>query len=95
MRSIRQRSKWPQTHPGIVVINAHGVSGLTDYEYQIVQAGGRVIDDNTYYHKYNRYLLKGGKEVMKKVDWYKWAFMSIYPNGRPTTELIIYEYENK
>lgn len=93
MRSIRIRNSWPQTHPDLTIIGGHGIEGITDYEYQIVQAGGRVIEDNTSYHKYNRFLMKGGLEAMKKVDWYKWAFMSIYPNGRPTPELIVYEYE--
>ena len=93
MKSLRQNKNWSTTHPDLTIINAHGIDYNGPFEYQLVQAGGRVIEDNTAYHKYNRYLMIGGLEAMKQADWYDWAFVSHYPNGRPTPELIVYEYE--
>ncbi len=96
MKSIRQNKDWPITHESVEIVNAHGNPDLdtNHYNYQMIQAGGKIIKGTEGYHIYNRYLLKCSAKTAKfltSIDWYRWAFIGHYHNGRPTPELIIYE----
>lgn len=96
MKDLRQKQEWPGEYEDMEVVYSHGRNFTQDYidtfDFCICSAGGYVYDLSNH-HKYNRFLVKGNRKFFESIDWIKWAFLSVYWNGRPTPELIIFEYE--